>query len=108
MCLTLLESLETTLSGSVNNSKSLKTTLFWVECDWSHMYADDTILYSCAPTLGAAIVNLQSDFVAFQHKLMDSKLLLNGNKTKAMLFAQKKLCILLASSVCPDSRWYTY
>lgn len=57
------------------------------------MYADDTILYSCAPTLGAAISNLQSDFIVLQHVLIDFKLLLNGSKTKAMLFVPNKTAL---------------
>ena len=56
-----------------------------------HMYADDTILYSCAPSLDMAVSNLASDFVSLQHELRDSKLLLNGQKTKAMLFAPNSI-----------------
>ena len=52
-----------------------------------HMYADDTILYSCAPSLDVAVSNLASDFVLLQLELTSSKLLLNGHKTKAMLFS---------------------
>lgn len=55
-----------------------------------HLYADDTVLYSCAFSLEAAVSNLQSDFIFLQQALFDSKLLLNGHKTKAMLFAANK------------------
>ena len=54
-----------------------------------HMYANDTIVYSCAPSLDMAISNLKTDFITLQHALIDSKLLLNSKKTKAMLFAPK-------------------
>ena len=53
------------------------------------MYADDTVLYTCAPTLDLAVKNLSSDFISLQHELRRNKLLLNGNKTKAMLFTPK-------------------
>lgn len=55
-----------------------------------HMYADDTVMYSCAPSLEAAVSNLQSDFASLQHTLIESKLLLNGSKTKAMVFAPNR------------------
>ena len=55
-----------------------------------HMYSDDTIVYSCAPSLGMAVSNLKSDCITLQHALLDSKLLLNSKKTKAMLFASKQ------------------
>ena len=54
-----------------------------------HMYADDTVLYTCAPTLELAVANLSIDFIALQHELHKSKLLLNGKKTKAMLFTPR-------------------
>ena len=53
------------------------------------MYADDTVLYTCAPTLDLAVANLATDFISLQYELQKNKLLLNGNKTKAMLFTPR-------------------
>ena len=50
---------------------------------------------SCLVTLQMAVSNLKSDCITLQHALLDSKLLLNSKKTKAMLFAPKS-----ASSSC--------
>lgn len=58
-----------------------------------HLYADDTVLYSCAPSLQTAISNLQSDFASLQLGLIDSKLLLNGSKTKAMVFTPNRTAV---------------
>ena len=57
------------------------------------MYADDSIVYSCEPSLDMAVSNLKSDFITLP--LLDSKLQLNSKKTKAMPFAPKS-----ASSSC--------
>lgn len=47
-----------------------------------HLYADDTIMYSCASTPETACANLQSDFASLQSALFDLKLLLNAKKDK--------------------------
>ena len=59
-----------------------------------HMYADDTILYTSASSLGAAFANLQSDFISLQHCLFDAKLVINANKTKMMFFHHNSTVIL--------------
>lgn len=51
-----------------------------------HLYADDTVLYSCAPTAELAFSNVQADFDTLQYALQDLKLLLNPHKTKVMVF----------------------
>ncbi len=54
------------------------------------MHADDTVLYCSAPSPEIAVASLQSDFSSLQHALSDRKLMLNANKTKALLFAPSK------------------
>lgn len=51
-----------------------------------HLYADDSVLYSCGPTAELAFSNVQADFDTLQHALLDLKLLLNPHKTKVMVF----------------------
>lgn len=51
-----------------------------------HFYADDTVIYCCAPSLTQAIAHLQNAFNMVQHTLLQLKLVLNADKTKCMLF----------------------
>lgn len=55
-----------------------------------HLYAHDTVMYSCASTPETACANLQSDFASLQSALFDLKLLLNAKKRKAMVFAPSR------------------
>lgn len=50
-----------------------------------HLCANDTVLYSCAPTAELAFSNVQADFYTLQYALSDMKL--NSHKTKVMIFA---------------------
>ena len=52
----------------------------------SHLYTDDTIPYTSGPSLDTVLTNLQTSFNAIQHSFRDLQLLLNGSKTKCMLF----------------------
>ena len=51
-----------------------------------HLYADDTILYTYGPSLDTVLTNLQTSFNAIQNYFRGLQLLLNGSKTKCMLF----------------------
>ena len=55
----------------------------------SHFYADDTVLYTSAPTSSEAIAYLQSAFYSIQNALEGLKLSLNVGKTKYILFSNK-------------------
>lgn len=55
-----------------------------------HFYADDTVIYCYGSSLTQAIETLQKAFVAFQHSLIQLKLVLNADKTKLMLFSKSK------------------
>ena len=54
-----------------------------------HLYADDTVIYSIAPSVNLAFQNLQSDFHIIQQALINLKLSLNAGKTKYMVFTRK-------------------
>ena len=64
-----------------------------------HQYADDTIIYSVAPSADLAINNLQSDFHIIEQALTDHKLLLNPKKTKCLLFTRLSPSSLINSSI---------
>ncbi len=55
-----------------------------------HLYADDTVIYSCAATLVHAVEHLQNAFFVMQNTLHELKLVLNADKTKLMLFTNSK------------------
>ena len=55
-----------------------------------HLYADDTVMYACAPSAETAFSNLQSDFNTLQLALSDLKLVLNSGKTKTMIFSSAR------------------
>ena len=48
---------------------------------------DDTVIYSCAPSVQQAIHDLQHGFDSIQKLLTDFKLVLNANKTKCILLS---------------------
>ena len=52
-----------------------------------HLYADNTVMYVVAPTADQAMLDLHSDFVAWQKDLADSKLALNAGQTECMMFS---------------------
>ena len=52
------------------------------------IYAEDTILFSVAPSVNQAFLYLQSDFQAQQKSVLDLKVVLNAKKTKYMLFSR--------------------
>lgn len=51
-----------------------------------HLYADDTVMYSIAPTADQALMQLESDFRILQASLLQLKLVLNAKKTNVMFF----------------------
>lgn len=53
-----------------------------------HLYADDTVIYSIAPSLNQAINDLQLAFQHLQVSLHVLKLVLNTKKTKFMMFSR--------------------
>ena len=55
-----------------------------------HLYADDTVIYSCAPSLVQAVDELQTAFQSLQAPLYDLKLVLNLQKTKFMTFTRAR------------------
>uniref|UniRef100_A0A669B412 Reverse transcriptase domain-containing protein n=1 Tax=Oreochromis niloticus TaxID=8128 RepID=A0A669B412_ORENI len=55
-----------------------------------HFYADDTVIYCYGSSLTQAIETLQKAFAAFQHSLIQLKLVLNADRTKLMLFSKSK------------------
>uniref|UniRef100_A0A8C6V4C6 Reverse transcriptase domain-containing protein n=1 Tax=Neogobius melanostomus TaxID=47308 RepID=A0A8C6V4C6_9GOBI len=55
-----------------------------------HLYADDAILYTSAPSAGQAAQFLQEDFDEIQKSLIKLKLSLNTRKTKYMLFSKRQ------------------
>lgn len=57
----------------------------------AHLYADDTIMYSSAPTITEAVSKLQIALNTSQNNLMKLKLDLNTNKTKLMFSLNLKL-----------------
>uniref|UniRef100_A0A3B3DM95 Reverse transcriptase domain-containing protein n=2 Tax=Oryzias melastigma TaxID=30732 RepID=A0A3B3DM95_ORYME len=56
-----------------------------------HFYADDTVIYCCGSSLLQVIETLQKAFVAVQNSLLQLKLVLNADKSKLMLFSNKKV-----------------
>ncbi len=70
-----------------------------------HLYPDDTVLYSWAPSFEAAVSNLQMDFISLSHSLIEAKLLLNGNKTKAVLFTPNRSVVFHSYQ---HPRWFCY
>lgn len=55
-----------------------------------HLYADDTIIYTMAPSLNQALEFLQDAFQTLQHSLLKLKLVLNSEKTKFMTFTRSR------------------
>ena len=64
-----------------------------------HLYADDTVIYSIAPSVELAFQNLKSDFCLIQKALINLKLALNAGKTKFMVFSRKLNAISTASDL---------
>lgn len=58
-----------------------------------HLYADDTVMYSIAPTADQALMQLESDFRILQGSLLQLKLVLNAKKTNVMFFSRSKLSV---------------
>ena len=68
-------------------------------CDsLSHLYADDTILYTSGSSLDTVQTNLQTSFTAIQHSFRVLQLLLNASKTKCMLFNRSLLALARPTS----------
>ena len=59
----------------------------------SILYADDTVMYSIAPTEDQALMQLESDFRILQGSLLQLKLVLNAKKTNVMFFSRSKLSV---------------
>lgn len=55
-----------------------------------HFYADDTVIYCSTSSLVQALEYLQIAFIEVQNVLMQLKLVLNGDKTKLMLFTKSR------------------
>ena len=55
-----------------------------------HLYADDTVLYTSAPSVKTAVDNLQSAFSILQASLLSLRLALNEKKTKYMVFTRTR------------------
>lgn len=55
-----------------------------------HLYADDTIIYTIAPSLKVAMDSLQTAFNLLQMSLVNLKLVLNSKKTKCMIFSHSR------------------
>ena len=55
-----------------------------------HLYADDSIIYSFAPSVEQALNNLQDDFCIIQRTLSNLKLVLNPGKSKYMIFTKRR------------------
>ena len=53
-----------------------------------HLYADDTVIYTVAPSVSQALSNLQSDFHSIERAFIDLKLRLNPSKTKYIVFSR--------------------
>lgn len=53
-----------------------------------HLYADDTVAYSIAPSVGQAVEELQTAFQSLQSSFQELKLALNAKKTKFMVFSR--------------------
>ena len=49
-------------------------------------YADDTTLYSTAPTLNDLVNTLNQNLERVSHWVKDSKLVMNADKTKCIIF----------------------
>ncbi len=52
----------------------------------AHLYADEMILYCWADSIQLAADNLQLSFNALQEVLIELKLVLNGDKTKYVIY----------------------
>ena len=66
----------------------------------AHFYADDTVIYSSAPTLGEATAILQTAFNEIQRSLLELKLVLNGAKTKYMQFSRSRTLTDTVFNIC--------
>uniref|UniRef100_A0A3Q3BE22 Reverse transcriptase domain-containing protein n=1 Tax=Kryptolebias marmoratus TaxID=37003 RepID=A0A3Q3BE22_KRYMA len=55
-----------------------------------HFYADDLVIYCCSSSIVQAIQYLQSAFNVVQARLQTLKLVLNVDKTKAMIFSHSR------------------
>lgn len=55
-----------------------------------HLYADDTVIYTEAPSPAQAVKDLHSAFQSLQANLHDLKLRLNAKKTKFMIFTRAR------------------
>ena len=53
-----------------------------------HLYADDTVIYTCAPSLVQAFEKLQTAFQSLQASLYGLKLVMYVQKTKLMTFTR--------------------
>ena len=73
--------------GNMENKKLIKKNK--KTNSLSHLYADDSVIYSFAPSVNLALQNLQSDFSTIQKTLSDLKLVLNPGKSKYMIFTKK-------------------
>ena len=51
-----------------------------------HLYAYDTILYTCGPSLDTVLTNVQASFNAIQHSFHGLQLLLNTSKNQTHAF----------------------
>jgi hypothetical protein len=67
-----------------------------------YLYADDTVIYTCAPSLVQAFEELQTVFQSLQASLNGLKLVLNVQKTKFMTFNSynsKKVSIVMSGGL---------
>ena len=55
-----------------------------------HLYADDTVIYSCAPSLVKAVEELQTAFQSLQASIYGLNLVLNAQRTKFMTFTRAR------------------
>ena len=53
-----------------------------------HVYADDTVIYTHAPSIVGAVQELQAAFQSLQTSLLSLKLVLNTQKMKFMVFTK--------------------
>ena len=70
-----------------------------------HLYADDTVIYSAAPSVKLALQNLQSDFQIIQQALIDLNLVLNTEKTKYLIFSQKPAARLYNGNIAVEDKF---
>lgn len=77
---------------------------FSTKCVNINLYADDTILYGCAPT--QTLTHLQSSFDSFQLTLINHRLLLVTEQTKYVVFCTFT-CVSNYSSNSVHFRFYS-